>query len=269
MEKDSASLVFASLGFDTLDGFTATPVPPDGSDSRKRCLIEEYHLQTSMALIMSNMATLLQRFAEEPALQNPTSDTAWKGNRDGISVKVYAPLSCKNLRQTCGVSDKALIDSFSYTASTAAIVSEQHRSSDSVQCPWIGCRNSKPPPDVSLLGQPGRPVTPKRLKWGVFKEKDQILLAPAGPYAARTISQKECKYLTRSASRYVEHLQDCQTSLLPRFYFILRLNKGGRVKRTKHWVVTDNLNAMPLPVRLTYDLKGVSSRLTIVARFIA
>jgi hypothetical protein len=113
-EKDSlsASLVFASLGFDTLDGFTATPGPPEGSDSRKRCLIEEYHLQTPVA-ITSNMATLLQRFAKEPALQNPISDTAWKGNRDGFSVKVYAPLSCKILRQTCGVRDKALIESFS------------------------------------------------------------------------------------------------------------------------------------------------------------
>jgi hypothetical protein len=70
------------------------------------------------------------------------------------------------------------------------------------------------------------------------------------------------------ASRYVEHFQDCQNSLLPRFYFILRINKGGRIKSTEHWVVTDNLNDLPLPVRLTYDLKGVGSRHTKVARFV-
>ena len=75
--------------------------------------------------IMSNLATLLQRVAEESALQNPVSDTTWKGDRDGISVKVYAPLSCQNLLQTCGVRDKALIESFSYAVSTTAIVPEQ------------------------------------------------------------------------------------------------------------------------------------------------
>lgn len=190
----------------------------------------------SSGVDMAMMATLLQRFAEEPVLQNPTSDNTWKGKPDGISVKLYAPLSSKNLRQTCGVSDKAIIESFLDTANTAA--AQQRR-----------------------LG-----TVKKR---GVFsKEEDQILLAPAGPYAAKTISAQECKYLTRVASRYVEHFQDCQNSLLPRFYFILRINKGGRIKSTEHWVVTDNLNDLPLPVRLTYDLKGVGSRHTKVARFV-
>ena len=178
---------------------------------------------------------LLQRASEEVQLQNPSNDDAWKGTLHGVSVKFYAPHSCQQMRHTCGVNWDMLAESFLDTASTAAGAGGHRR-----------------------LG------TVKRR--GVFsREEDQILLAPAGPYVAKTISQQECRYLARVSSRYVEHFQDCQNSLLPRCYAIIRIAKGGRVKSTEHWVVTDNLNDLPMPVRLTYDLKGVSSRVTKVA----
>ena len=184
---------------------------------------------------MSLMATILQLASKELAMQSPTSDDSWKGTLEGnIDVKIYAPLSSKTLRQTCGVSWDILTESFLDTAHTAVHVGQRR------------------------LG-----TVKKR---GIFsREEDQILLAPSGPYVAKTISAQECKYLARIASRYCEHFQDCQNSLLPRFYCIVRIGKGRRVKTTEHWVVTDNLNDLPLPVQLTYDLKGVSSRNTVVA----
>lgn len=189
----------------------------------------------SSGVDMSLMANILQLASKEPELQAPTSDITWKGKLEGnIDVKVYAPLSSKTLRQTCGVSWDVLIESFLDTAHTAVHVGQRR------------------------LG-----TVKKR---GIFsREEDQILLAPSGPYVAKTISAQECKYLARVASRYCEHFQDCQNSLLPRFYCIVRIGKGGRIKTTDYWVVTDNLNDLPLPVRLTYDLKGVSSRNTVVA----
>ena len=182
---------------------------------------------------MALMAELLQSASEESQLQNANADDAWKGILGGVSVKIYAPQSSRNIRQTCGVSWASLSESFLDTANTVAV------------------------------GQRRLGTVKKR---GVFsKEEDQILLAPGGPYVAKTISAQECNYLARVASRYVEHFADCQNSLLPRFYAIIRISKGGKIKSTEHWVVTDNLNDLPLPVRLTYDLKGVSSRNTRVA----
>jgi hypothetical protein len=189
----------------------------------------------SSGVDMSLMATILQLASKEPAMQSPTGDDSWKGTLEGnIDVKIYAPLSSKTLRQTCGVSWDILTESFLDTAHNAVHVAARR------------------------LG-----TVKKR---GIFsREEDQILLAPSGPYVAKTISAQECKYLARIASRYCEHFQDCQNSLLPRFYCIVRIGKGRRVKTTEHWVVTDNLNDLPLPVQLTYDLKGVSSRNTVVA----
>ena len=189
----------------------------------------------SSGVDMALLQGVLQKALDEPQLQDASSDDAWKGTLNGVSVKIYAPYSSQQMRQTCGVSWDVLAESFLDTANTATGAGGHRR-----------------------LG-----TVKKR---GVFsREEDQILLAPAGPYVAKTISAQECKYLGRVSSRYVEHFQDCQNSLLPRSYVILRIAKGGRVKSTEHWVVTDNLNDLPLPVRLTYDLKGVASRFTKVA----
>lgn len=189
----------------------------------------------SSGVDMGLLQNLLQKASEDVQLQNASNDEAWKGTLNGVGVKIYAPHSSQQMRQTCGVSWDMLAESFLDTATTAAGAGGHRR-----------------------LG-----TVKKR---GVFsREEDQILLAPAGPYVAKTISAQECKYLAKVASRYVEHFQDCQNSLLPRCYVIMRIAKGGRVKSTEHWVVTDNLNDLPLPVRLTYDLKGVYSRVTKVA----
>ena len=184
---------------------------------------------------MALLQGVLQQALDEPQLQDVSTDEPWKGTLNGVSVKIYAPHSSQQMRHTCGVSWDVLAESFLDTANTATGAGGHRR-----------------------LG-----TVKKR---GVFsREEDQILLAPAGPYVAKTISAQECKYLGRVSSRYVEHFQDCQNSLLPRCYVIVRIAKGGRVKSTEHWIVTDNLNDLPLPVRLTYDLKGVTSRFTKVA----
>ena len=153
----------------------------------------------------------------------------WKGELAGLAVKFYAPQRCSALRHALGVSLEMLAESFLDTASTAADVGGRR------------------------LG------TVKRR--GVFsKEEDQILLAPAGPFVAKTISRNECRYLATVAGRVCEHFQDCHASLMPRFYAIVRIDKGGRVRSTEYWVVTDNINDLPLPVQMTFDLKGVRSR---------
>ena len=164
-----------------------------------------------------------------------------------IDIKVYVPLGSHRLRETCGVSWKMLSESFTEP--------DPH-------CRTNSPTNSPLALNVVHVGQRRLGSVKKR---GIFiHEKEQMLLAPSGPYMAKLISAQECKYLARVAPRYSEHFEDCLNSLLPRFYCILRIGKGGRVKSTAHWIITDNLNDLPLPVRLIYDLKGDSSRTTLV-----
>ena len=205
-------------------------------------------LAPTSGVTMTLMATILQLASKEHGLHAPTVDTPWKGTLKGkIDIKVYAPLGSLRLRDTCGVSWEMLSESF--------------RELDP-HCRTNSPTNSPVALNAVHVGQRRLGNVKRR---GIFThEQDQMLLAPSGPYMAKKISAQECKYLARVAPRYSEHFEDCLNSLLPRFYCILRIGKGGLVKSTAHWIITDNLNDLPLPVRLTYELKGDCSRKTLV-----
>jgi hypothetical protein len=184
--------------------------------------------QSSSGVDTSVLTTLLQRAAQEPAIRDASSDSTWKGVLDGVKVKVYVPLSSKSMRKACGTKLEMMAESFLETAHSAAMVAQR----------------------LETVKKRG------------FFNKGEMVLAPAGPYIAKTITAKECKYLGRVIPRYVEHFQDCANSLLPRFYLVVRIDKGGRIKSKAHWVVTDHVHDLPLPVLRAYDLKGVASRHT-------
>lgn len=165
------------------------------------------------------MVQVLTDAAQRSGIELPIDDTFWKtateSSSDPIQLKVYAPLSCKGIREQFGVTMHNLAASFAPR--------------DSFQ------------------------IKPK----GRIRRKDETIVAPSGPYVVRSISSAELKFLLKIVARLKMQFEDCMNSILPRFYMIFRVDKlGGSRRKKEHWVLTDNLNHLPLTTLERYDLKG-------------
>lgn len=73
-------------------------------------------------------------------------------------------------------------------------------------------------------------------------------------YLIKTVSKKESKFLRRMLPNYYAHVMSCDSTLLPRFYGLIRITT--QLGRNIRMVVMNNLMPEEATIHEKYDLKG-------------
>lgn len=165
--------------------------------------------------------------SQTPSVQNAENDQTCTGvasDNAPLPIRVYSPLSCKSIREQFGVSLQNLARSFD--------------------------------PSSGAVGSGG--VTEggnsRHRVWGRSTE-DLVIVSKSGHYIAQAITEKQLKLISIFVERMKDHIHACPGTLLPRFYFVFSI-KVARSRNFEHWVITDNINRVPLSIIQRYDLKG-------------